>query len=156
MLATIAIVVAGILAAAEDKEDRAVFSQSVEVKRESNAGKTYVRTVKARYVDLNGDGVATVFNLRSKSSVAALLFVSREMPVEWAELLDELGEVRPPFPEDLDGMDLASYVRAGDNKETYPKALKQFGRPAFKKAEREVQVLIRNYNREQRDKGRSR
>ena len=42
------------------------------------------------------------------------------------------------------------------NKENYFKVERQFGRPALKKAERETQVLIRNYEREQRAKGRNR
>ena len=166
MFTIVAIVVAGLLSTVED---RAVFSDSIEVNRESNAGKIYTQTVKATYVDLNGDGVATVFNLRSKDPAASLLFVAGEMPLEWEILRDRLGEANPGIgidrrrddirqvrPKSLDGMLSYQPVREHDNKETYSRVMRQFGRPALKKAEREALVLLRNYNREQRGKGRSR
>ncbi|MDB4627972.1 hypothetical protein OAF82_00100 [bacterium] len=167
MLTSLAIVVAGVLATVEAREDRAVFSQSIEVKRQSNAGKTYVRTVKATYVDINGDGIATCFNLRSKSPFAALAFVAGELPDEWPRLREKLGKANPGIrisnrggrkvlAGNIDGMSMTQDVREHDNMESFFKVTKQFGRPALRKAEREAEVLVRNYRREQRDKGRSR
>ena len=63
-------------------KDRAVFTERVKVTEESNAGKSYTRTVRFTYGDLNGEGEATV--LPPDNDLQDLAgFVKQEMPLAW-------------------------------------------------------------------------
>ena len=76
------LIAAMVLAAAFNSpvEDRAVFTQKIEAKETSRAGKIYTRTITITYVDLNGDGQASKIDTREKDVRKLAGFVRQELP----------------------------------------------------------------------------
>lgn len=147
----------------------AVYTETAKVSRQSSAGKTYSSTVRVNYVDANCDGQATAIDLRNAELYDLLYFLRNEFPSEFRKIepqwrgvgfREQGGRLVGGTRKDSDmlGGDLkqTNAVRDYDNKETYMRVWKQFGRPVMKKTEAALRVAEREQQREKRSKGRSR
>ena len=135
-------------------KDRAVFTERVKVTEESNAGKSYTRTVRFTYVDLNGDGKATA--LPPDNDLQDLAgFVKQEMPLAWPpfaarlKAIDQLMFIAPV--QIAPGRFSVKLVDPNDPMDTFQRSWKRHGVTSLRRLDRAIVQAERAARSDRRD-----